>query len=554
MAHQTRRDYFESRRSEMTKERQSFISHYKLLSDNIQPRRGRFHPTDRNRGVRRHNNIINSVGTQALGTASAGMLAGIMSPARPWFDLVSPDTELMKFRLVKVWYKQVAEGMRRIFNASNLYTMAPSMIEETLLFGTGCISHMDDEDDIARFYTHTAGSYLISQDDKFKVNTLVREFMMTAEQMATEFGKKNLSMTVQTALDQHSLSQWYPVVHFIEPNDEFRPASALSKFKKFSSVKYEPGQSDKHKFLSEKGFDDFPAYCPRWSLTGEDVYGTNCPGMVTLGDVKGLQILEKRKAQGVDKQVNPALTGPASLRNVPVSQLAGGLTLYDGDPSRNKLESIHNVNIDLSAITTDIERQERRINDAFFVNLFLAITNSEGIQPKNQMELSEINAERLLQLGPVLERKQGEFLDPMINRTFKQMVRRGLVPEAPEEIQGQPLKIEYISSLAQAQRSVDTRSIDRLTFYVAGLKNAEMSDGRKFNADKAIEKYADLVGTPPDLITDDREVADARADEAAQQEQAAGLEAAEQAARAARDAGQVDLGGDNPVARAVNNA
>ena len=57
MAHQTRRDYFESRRTEMTTERQSFISHYKLLSDNIQPRRGRFHPADRNKGVRRHNNI-----------------------------------------------------------------------------------------------------------------------------------------------------------------------------------------------------------------------------------------------------------------------------------------------------------------------------------------------------------------------------------------------------------------------------------------------------------------------------------------------------------------
>src|SRR3546814_5846196 len=60
--------------------------------------------------------------------------------------------------------------------------------------------------------------------------------------------------------------------------------------------------------------------------------------------------------------------------------------------------------------------------------------------------LMQRNEERLLQLGPVLERLHGEFLDQLINRTFNQCVRAGILPEAPAELAGQSLKVNYIRS------------------------------------------------------------------------------------------------------------
>jgi hypothetical protein len=324
-------------------------------------------------------------------------------------------------------------------------------------------------------------------------------------------------------------------------------------FKAYKSIKYEPGNQDKNQFLSERGFDNFPAYCPRWAVAGEDIYGTECPGMVTLGDIKQLQIQEKRKAQAIDKMVNPPLVGPASIRNVPVSSLPGGLTLYSGNPQENKLESLYSISLPLDQLIQDMDRVEGRIDAAFFVDLFLAISNMDGIQPRNELELSERNAERLLQLGPVLEGVQGEFLDPMIARTFDQMVKSDLIPPPPEEVQGQPLKVDYISSLAQAQRAVDTRGIDRLTQFTAGLMSATLSDGKKFNADEAIKKYADLLGTPAKLLTPDKEIQQARQAEQEAAARAQQLETLEQGARAAQAAGQVDLDSNNPVSAAVNN-
>jgi hypothetical protein len=553
MPDQTRRDYYERRRGQMNQEFNSFRTHYKEISDNISPRRGRFEITDRNIGTKRHNNIINSQGIQALNTARAGLFAGVMSPTRPWFDLATPDPSLMDFLPVKVWLRTTARQMRAVFNAGNLYTMAPVMIGELLQFGTGCMTHTDDAQNVARFFTHTAGSYRIGQDDKFVVNQLAREYMMTTEQMAIEFGRDKMSVGARTALDRGQLSSWFPVVHFVETNDDFRPRNPLARFKPFASVKYEPGNQDKNMFLAQSGFDEFPGYCPRWGVTGEDIYGTDCPGMTTLGDVKQLQIEEKRKAQAIDKMVNPPLTGPASVRNVPVSSLPGGLTVYDGDSSRNKLEALYAININLQDLKEDISKVERRINSAFFVDLFLAISNMEGIQPRNQLELSERNAERLLQLGPVLERLQGEFLDLLITRTFNQMVRAGLLLPPPPELADQPLKVEYISSLAQAQRAVDTRGIDRLTTFVGGLMQIGLTDGKKVNADEMIEEYAELVGTSPQLLVPTEEVTKVREQEAQQAAMAQNLAASEQAARAAASAGQANLEGDNLVSRGVNN-
>ena len=49
---------------------------------------------ERNKGDRREDQIINPKPLETLGILSAGMMAGITSPARPWFNLTISDIEL----------------------------------------------------------------------------------------------------------------------------------------------------------------------------------------------------------------------------------------------------------------------------------------------------------------------------------------------------------------------------------------------------------------------------------------------------------------------------
>lgn len=538
MAEISLRDYFNRRRTALEQERSTFIPHWQDLGQFVQPRRGRYLITDVNKGDRRYSKIINSKATQAHKIARAGMLSGFMSPSRPWFAFETPDPDLMDQQDVKLWLFEAENLIRAIFNQSNLYNMAPNMIGELLLFGTGCMTHVDDFDDVARFYAHSVGSYLLGQDARLNISTVVREYQMQVNQMAEEFGLDNLSKIVRGLYDASNYDAWVPVTHFIEPNPDHNPRSPLAKDMKFRSIKYETGGLDKDVFLSRKGYIEFPAYCPRWETTGEDIYGTNCPGMEALGDTHSLQLSERRKAQAIEKMVAPPLKGPGSLRNVPVANMAGGMTIYDTDQGKEGLAPIYTVNPQLQEMRLNEKSMEDRIDSAFFVNMFLAISNMDGIQPKNQLELTQRNEERLLQLGPALEQVHGEWLTRMIDRTFNQCVRNRLFKPAPPALQGSHLKVNYISSLALAQRAVATGGIDRLVGFIGGLVQTGIQEAAdKLNADSAVDKYGQFLGTPPVLIRSNDEVAQIRQQRAAQQQAQQKVAMAEQLASAGQKAG-----------------
>lgn len=526
------------RLSDLKIERSSFIFHAKELSENIEPRRGRFFISDRNKGNKRHTKIINSRATQAHRTAQSGIFAGIMSPTRPWFKLETLDQSLMGSADVKAWLYSVEQLIRTIFLESNLYNMAPVMLGELLLFGTGAMSHVDDFENVSRFYTHTFGSYYIAQNDRFVVDTFALEHELQVKQIVADFGKENVSDFVREHWDKGNYYVWAPVVQFIESNPDADTRKESAEFKPFRSVWFEPGNINKEQFLRKSGFDEFPIHVSRWALAGEDIYGTNSPGMIALGDVKSLQTLEKRKAQAIDKLVNPPLKGPPTLRDVPINALPGGVTVYDADGTKEGLTTLYQVDLRLAEMQQDIQGIEARINEAFFVDLFLAISAMRGVQPRNELELSQRNSERLLMLGPPLQRLQLELLSMIINRTFNQAVRAGILPSAPEALAGQNLGIRYISALAQAQRAVEVGTIERTAIFAGELAavNPEVLD--RFDADESLKQFSQMIGVVPSIIKSDEEVEQIRQQRAEQQQAAAQAEIQQQQAAAAQSGTQ----------------
>lgn len=543
----------------MRAERQSFLDHYRELSEFIQPRRGRFLITDRNKGNKRHNRIINSAGTTALRTCAAGMFSGTMSPARPWFNLETEDTDLMDYQPVRVFLYQVEQLFQRILNSGNFYNQVPVMLTEMVQFGTGCMLHLDDFQDVARFYTQTAGSYMVGQNNRMEIDTLAREFEWTVSQIVSEFGYDACSQMVKQQYDKGNYDQWCPVYHLIAPNSQYDERKFENTYKRYSDCYWEPGNSDKNAYLREGGFDEFPAYCPRWGVTNEDIYGTDCPAMVAMGDIKGLQVQERRKAQGIDKLVNPPLKGPPSVRNVPISSLPGSMNIYDGDSTKEGLTPLYQVNLPIREMREDIQSVEQRINDAFYVKLFLAISEMEGVQPRNQLDLTERNQERLLQLGPVLERLQGEFQNKLMDRLFVQAFKSGIIGgengiKIPPQLSGKTIKPKYVSALAMAQRQSSTTGIERLMQFsgqAAQLGFSNILDN--LNQDEAFTEYSKGVGVPPTIINSADKVQSSREARAQQMQQEQAMAAIQQGAQATKTLSQSDTQGQNALTNVLNN-
>jgi hypothetical protein len=569
----TKRQQYEILRSQLEMERSSFLSHWRDLGDYILPRRPRFTVTDTNKGDRRNHKIVDSTATFSARTLRSGMMAGVTSPARPWFRLTTPDPGMAEFGPVKDWLQLMSTRMSTIFLRSNLYNVLPIIYGDIGVFGTGAVSLEEDYDTVIRCYPFPIGSYMISVNERLKVDTFFREFRMTVRQLVTRFGKKdgtgkpdwsNFSSMVRQMWDQGQMESWIDVCHLVKPNEEWDPKKVASKYKRYVSVYYEKGYTgstqnnyitpgDDNKYLSEKGYDYFPILVPRWEVTGEDSYGTECPGMTCLGDVKALQTLHKRKAQAIEKMVNPPLVGPSALRSVKTSMLPGDITYTDEREGTKGLRPLHEVQPRIQELLLDVQDHQGRIQKAFFEDLFLMLANSDRRQITAR-EIEERHEEKLLAVGPVLEQLNQDLLDPAIDNTFDIMVRQGMVPPPPSELEGMPLKVEYISIMAQAQKLVGVAGIERFAGFVSQIAANDPQVMDKVDSDQMIDEYGDAVGVSPNIVRSDEEVENIRAQRAQAQRAQQQAEAVQAGASAVKDLSQADMSGQNALTALVQQA
>lgn len=515
----TQRQRYETLRAELLQERSSFDAHWRELSEYLLPRRARFTTSDRNRGERRSQHIIDSSPRFAARTLQSGLHAGLTSPARPWMRLTTPDPDLAEYAPVKEWLHTVTRRMLDVFLKSNLYNALPTLYGDMGVFGTGAMAMLEDEKDLMRAYSYPVGSYAIGLDSRGVASTFIREYTMTVRQLVETFGTlpngdiewSRFSIAVRNLWDAGNYQSAIEVTWIVTPNSKADDRKLGAQFFPFHSCYFETGRSSEGKFLRESGFRQFPILVPRWDVTAEDTYGTDCPGMTALGDIKALQIMHRRKAQAVDKALNPPLVGPAALRSQKTSLVPGDITYIDQREGQAGLRPIHEVRLEgVQYMAMDITDTQNRVRRAFYEDLFLMLATSDlsrGSQPVTAREIEERHEEKLLALGPVLERLNDELLDPLVDRAFAIMDKAGAIPPAPAELEGLDLRVEYISLMSQAQKLVGVVGQDRFLQSAQQLAQTFPEVRHKINVFQAIDDYADNLGVNPKMVRTNEEAA-----------------------------------------------
>jgi hypothetical protein len=562
-------------RAQLLNERSSFESHWRELADYIYPRRPRFFTSDVNRGDRRSQKILDSTAGLAARTLRSGMMSGVTSPARPWFRLTTPDPDLAEFGAVKEWLHIVTQRMTTVYLRSNIYNVLPIVYGDLGVFGTSPLLVDEDFEETLRGYPFPVGSYCLANDARLKVKVFTRDFRLTVRQIVQMFGQKkdsgsvdwtNISSYVKNLWDQGQTEAWVDLCHVIKPNDDYDATRLHSKFKKFSSSYFELGSGSASSsnylrspegdvFLRESGYDYFPVLAPRWEITGEDVYGTTCPGMEALPDIKQLQLGEKRSLQAIEKMVNPPMVGPTHLRNQKTSILPGDITYSDEREGQRGFRPAHEVNFRIQELEMKQEQVRTRIKRSFFEDLFLMLANSDR-REITAREIDERHEEKLLALGPVLEQLNQDLLDPLIDVTFDIMVKRDQIPPAPEELHGVPLKVEYLSVMAQAQKLIGISGVERFTGFLGQTAQATQNPALldKLDGDQLVDVVGDMYSVPPGIIRTDDKVQAIRQQRAQAQQQQAQAQMIQQGASAAKDLSQSDLEGDNALNRLLDQA
>ncbi|CAB4165219.1 Head-to-tail connector protein, podovirus-type [uncultured Caudovirales phage] len=488
---------YRRRYGDLKKERTTWFTHWQELSKYYLPRTGKFLVDEKARGQKKHNNIVDNTGARALRVLGAGLMSGMTSPARPWFRLDAPTPELNEVEEVREWLNVVADRMRSVFNLSNFYRTLHGAYEELGLYGTAAFVVLPDFDDVIRCYPMTAGEYAIAVNDRGVVDTLYREFTMTVAQLVRRFGLDKCTPAVQRDFKNGNLDATVTVLHVVEPRIGTGNTPFVTDMP-FASI-YLEMSAPFGSYLSESGFKRFPALVPRWAVTPGDIYG-NSPGMESLGDTKQLQHQQMRKGTAIDYMVNPPLQAPAGMKVHDLDTLPGGVSFVPIAGQGQGLRSSFEVGLDLNHLLADIQDVRQRINATFFADLFLLLSQDER-SGTTAREVIERHEEKLLMLGPVLERLHDELLRPIIDIAFDAMMEGGVVPPPPKALRGQELSVEFVSVLAQAQRAVGVQSIDRLVATVAQISAAkqDLSVWDTLDTDRIVGQYGDMLGVDPHL-------------------------------------------------------
>jgi hypothetical protein len=501
--------------------RQSWVPHWKELQENMLPRKGRFlmQPNQQSRGDKRNQKLLDGTPARAIRISRSGCMSGITSPARPWFRLMlSTDLGRASYR-VRLWLEEVERRMRVVFSRSNFYNVLANVYEELLVFGTAGLIIDEDFEDVIRCYPLTIGEYMVGLDHRLAPNQLYRKIPMTVSAMVERFRFENCSLATQLAYNTGNLNQEVEVLHVIEPNLKKVPGYWGQLNKPYRSVYSEAGALD-DEFLEIKGYHGKPFMAPRWDVTSNDPYGRS-PGMDALPDVRSLHHAQKRKAQAIDKMTNPPMKAPPNLANNPIRTTPGDTTFVS--ENQGKFEPAYQVDATaVRELREDVREMRENVMQAFYADVFLMISQLDDV--RTATEIVERKEEKLLMLGPMLDRFADELLDPAIDRVFDIMMRKGLLPPAPEELNNEFLQIEYISILAQAQRAIGLSGIERSVSFIGNLAGVRPDALDKLNVDETIDAYTDGIGVSSKIIvsTEDAQAnRQARAQKQAQMEQGA---------------------------------
>lgn len=514
---------------------------WKELAEYLLPTRGSFNSTDdRKQGGKKIDakKIIDSTPVKAVKTLSAGMMGGLTSPSLRWFFLrikgLDEDYGDPRWR----WLHEVQEILENVLDGAGIYNALHNFYQEISVFGTAAFFIEQDAKTVIRAVPLTIGEYAIDVDERGKPCRVVRKINMTNWQLKSAFGEDNLPEKIKQELNEKRYDIEHTVYHLITPNTNRDVRKKDNRNMPYLSLYWMSGLNNDG-FLRQSGYEEFPLVCARWDVKNDsEVYGKG-PGWEVLGDVKMLQRMEKTALVVLDKTTNPPVMVSSSVQGV-LNLNPGGVNRYSGttDPG---VKPVYQVNLDFNALMAKIQNVEQRVNSMFFVDLFLMLAGTD----MGQMTATEVQArqqEKMMVLGPVLQRLKEELLDVMLERVFNICWRAGLLPEPPEEMQDNQLDVEYVSVIAQAQKNANVQTIAQGIGLAQNWAQTDPTVLDYVDFGAALQEAFKAMGAPAKMIRPKNEVAQIREQRALQQQAAMQMEQAHVLVNGAKTLSETQVG------------
>lgn len=445
--------------------------------------------------------LYDSFSLYASRVLAAGLGNYLTPNASQWFAFRTREPAKMEKKKVLHYLKDVEAEVAHTLNNSNYYDTMPSFYKKSGDYGTSILFQEEDPFDVTRFYSMPMKNVVIVEDARMRVVEYYIEFQYTATQAVTRFGEKKVHKDV---LEEHRKGRYpdtkFTYLLYIGPNWHRNPQALNTENKPWIAQWIDVANKIE---VERGGFDELPAMTHRFYRRTETVWGIS-PAMEALMDVRMLNAKAKTQLRAEMKMTDPPIAMPDNAFLGRPNFNPRGQNFYQKDAfSKDSIFPIGdygNPNIGKEGM----EYCKDQIRSHMFTDVFLAFQGLTGRM--NNPEVRERIAEKMTLLGPAV----GRFLnlnDNVLHRTIAMLDRRGMLPEPPQEIIDDPgYEIEYLSTLARAQRNGELQSLQNALVMVGEMANFSPEVLDKINPDKGVDVVFSITGAPVQMLRDDEEV------------------------------------------------
>ena len=524
-------------------ERSNIEGALRLIAKFIMPFSGSFHQGELKEELainwRETRDLYDSTAVLANQNLAANIHSGLTNPVVQWFDMVFRDPVIRKNQQARKWMESCSGIVFVTLQESNFNLEVNETYLDLTSFGTSVLVEEVLEDKNRKYmgidFRSTPLEEAYFEDDhRGQVLYFYRELQWTPLQILYKFKDQAPEEYKKMVDEGKDLGQKEKVIFAIFPREletEVDTSSFVSPIKRpFGWVYFR--EKDGLRLGEEGGYYEMPAFVPRWRKTAGSKWG-HSPGMICLSDVLTLNELVRLVLKAAEKVVDPPIL--TTRRGVfgDIDTDAGGVTVVQSMDAFKPYES--GARFDVSALTKQDLQQS--IRQTFFMDQL-------QLKESPAMTATEVSVRyEMMQrmMGPTLSRLQYDFLDPLVQRTFRILYRYGRLPKAPEIVKEAKAEfdVEYTGPMARAQKADQVTAIERWLGTLAQL-SAEGGYPRLRdlpNVDVAGRMMGELGGVPLEAINDDDTIKKNRKDQAEKQKQVEQLEGMKAVAEVAGKAG-----------------
>jgi hypothetical protein len=523
--------------AELVSQRATWETLWEDIARYVMPRKAGLFTKDSQPSVEDETYLFDATAVRANMVLANGQLSWMTPMESRWFSL-EPPAAMESEDEIKQWFKRCTETMHGELARSNFYTEIHELYLDRGAFGTAAILVEQGRQSSLNFTKLDIGSFAVSENEEGYVDTVSREYEMTARQAALKFGPEALSDTMKADLANVKTVRKFTVIHMIYPRGpgEIELGKRDAPNKPFASVYVE--KASKHVLLVS-GFDEQPFFVTRYlKWKNCESYGYS-PSWTALPEARQLNFLEKQLDSLAELTAFPRVLIPAGF-DQDIDLRAAGITYFDpNNPNAIPKEWATNGRYDVGM--NRAEQRRNAINEAFHVDLFKMFAMLE--KQMTAREVMERSSEKLIQFSPTFARMTTELFNPMLKRVFALLARQGKFPPPPQQLVmigavPEP-EVHYSSRIALAIRQLENAAFIRTSEMLLPYAQIRPDMLDNYDFDEISRDMARNDGLPARWLMDEEMVAQQRAQRAQQAQQAMQAEQMEKTASALGKAGAV---------------